>query len=154
MAISDYTNMAALKKQAVEFQNPIGPLMNLSGRNVRRTIQFNENLRSLIKALCQPHGIFCFFSLAVPFFALSVYLFNIFFSLVHRIFVVNEAGDTVGLMSQSRVLEFLLKHKDRLSPEKLNYPIEKFSKKVCFEIFYFCFDLLIFHVGSNNDWSK
>jgi len=50
--------------------------------------------------------------------------------LVHRIFVVNEVGDTVGLMSQARVLEFLLKHKEKLSPQILQIPIETFSKKV------------------------
>ena len=59
----EYMNMAVLKKQATEFDKPIGHLLSISNRNARHSINYKQPLKKLATVLSTPGGkLFLFIS--------------------------------------------------------------------------------------------
>jgi len=86
------------KLQAQEFFKPVGDLCDISGRNKWCVASYKTPLRALMRYLSDAN--------------------------THRIAITNEANDIVGLLTQSKVVEFIFRSKEK-SPFK-----ELMTKKV------------------------
>jgi len=87
-------------QQMEEFANQrVWNLTNISGRNDFHTIRYDKPLQDVISMLTNPH--------------------------IHRVAVVNEQKDIVGFISQSALIDFFYKNKDRLEPGLKKFLDEK-----------------------------
>ena len=77
----------------------VAEILNLSGRNKFRTILFSSPVEDLIEILSHPDQ--------------------------HRVFVSNEKGDIVGLITQSRLVKWIQTHSHLFSPEKFQLHAEQ-----------------------------
>jgi len=78
-------------RQMDEFaQKKVKDILHISGRNEYLAIMENSSLKDTIKLLSKPD--------------------------IHRVMVVNEKKEFVGLVTQSKLVEFLLQNNDKLTP--------------------------------------
>jgi len=89
-------------RQMDEFaKNPIKDIMDISGRNAWIYISYNSSLNELMRLL----------------------------SKVHRVAVIDEAGDVIGLITQSRMVEFLYKRRNDWT-DVMKEKVHKLEKNV------------------------
>jgi len=81
---------------------PIKDLLGASSRNAPKCIGYESSLLTLISMLSNPH--------------------------IHRVAVINEQKDLVGLVSQSKIVEFMYGKKDQLG-EQLKVQVKSWLKK-------------------------
>jgi len=85
---SDKVDIYTSEKQAREFSKPIADILNISGRNLLTSTSYKTSLVEIVKMLSQRD--------------------------CHRVAIKNEVNDLVGLVTQSKVVEYLSHHTDKM----------------------------------------
>jgi len=85
---NDRVDLYTSEKQAKEFSKPIADILNISGRNPWTSTSYKTSLAEIVGILSQRD--------------------------CHRVAVKNEVNDLVGLVTQSKVIEFLSHHTDKM----------------------------------------
>jgi len=89
------------EKQALAFSKPIADILNISGRNPWKCAMYKASLAELVELLSERD--------------------------CHRIVIKNEANDLVGLVTQSKVVEYIYHHADKF-PELMKKKVSELWK--------------------------